>query len=51
MMFFNVFLVWLVQFLKKKKCDKSKFSYLALLFKHFKKKLKFSPLCEQQKKR
>ena len=39
----KVFLIWLVQFLKKKqKRDKSKFSWLILLFKLFL-KLKFSP--------
>ena len=41
--FLNVFfLVWLVQFFGEKR-DKSKFSWLALLFKHFL-KLKFSPI-------
>ena len=34
--FLNVFLVWFIQFLKKKKKrDKSKFSWLAISFNHF----------------
>ena len=46
----GVLFVWLVQFLKKKKRDKSKFSWLTALFKHF--FIKIQPnMSEQEKKR
>ena len=46
--FWNGFSVWLVQFLKKKR-DKSKFSWLALLFKSLLKS-KFSPIWVSKKR-
>ena len=49
-----IFIVWLVQFLKKKKTNKKhnkfKFSWLPLLFKHFFLKLKFSQLWVSKKR-
>ena len=47
--FKTFFLVWLVQFLKKKKRDKSKFSWLAQLFKHF--FIKIQPNTREQEKK
>ena len=48
--FLTFFLVWLVQFLKKKKTgDKSKFSWLVLLFKHI--FIKIQPNMSKQKKK
>ena len=45
----ETFFVWLVQFLKEKKHDKSKFSRLALLFKYS--FIKIQPTMSEQEKK